>query len=231
MRTHTGGRKALSNFFGQFAYGLANTLIVFFLSGALGTTLGLFIAIVQTSTTGLGSVVARFYTSLIRGVPELLIILLVYFGGTAAISTMLGRYVEINELAAGTTALTLVFAAYAAEIFRGAINAIPAGQSEAAAALGMARWQNWLLVIIPQMIPAALPAFCNLCISLIKDTSLISVVGLTDIMRVAYVGAGSMRAPLPFYLAASAIYLALTSLSLLSFRSIERRFTAPFSKG
>ncbi|RFB81633.1 ABC transporter, partial [Rhizobium leguminosarum bv. trifolii] len=70
-----------------------------------------------------------------------------------------------------------------------------------------------------------------LCISLIKDTSLISVVGLTDVMRVAYIGAGSLRAPLPFYLAASAIYLALTSLSLLSFRLLERRYSLPAMKG
>jgi octopine/nopaline transport system permease protein len=161
------------------------------------------------------------YTGVIRGVPELLIILLMYFGGTALMSAVVGRYIEINAFAAGVTALTVVFSGYAAEIFRGAINAVAPGQREAAMALGLSRWQIWPLIIIPQMIPIALPAFCNLCISLIKDTSLISVVGLTDVMRVAYIGAGSLRAPLPFYLAASAIYLTLTSLSLLSFRLIE----------
>ncbi|MBB5577098.1 octopine/nopaline transport system permease protein [Rhizobium paranaense] len=173
----------------------------------------------------------RTYTGVIRGVPELLIILLMYFGGTAFLSMIVGRYIEINAFAAGVTALTIVFGAYAAEIFRGAINAIAPGQREAAKALGLPRWQIWLLIIIPQMIPVALPAFCNLCISLVKDTSLISVVGLTDVMRVAYVGAGSLRTPLPFYLAASAIYLMLTSLCLLSFKLIERRYSIPFWKG
>lgn len=216
------------DFFDQFTRGLGNTLLVSFLSGALGTSLGLLIAIVKTSGKGTGALVAQAYTSIVRGVPELLFILVVYFGGTAAISAAAGRYVEINALAAGVAALTVVFGAYAGEIFRGAIKAIPNGQTEAAMSLGLARWQIWLFVIIPQMVPVALPAFCNLCISLIKDTSLISIVGLIDVMRVAYVGAGSMRAPLPFYLAASAIYLALTSLCLISFRLLEWRLpTAP----
>lgn len=218
-------------FFDQFIHGLTNTLSVFFFSCVLGTILGLLIAVLRSSPRKVISACMQAYTGIIRGVPELLIILLVYFGGTALLSAAVGRYIEIDAFAAGVTALTVVFSAYAAEIFRGAINAIAAGQREAAISLGLSRSQIWLLIIIPQMIPIALPAFCNLCISLIKDTSLISVVGLTDVMRVAYIGAGSLRAPLPFYLAASTIYLTLTSLSLLSFRLIERRHSLPLAKG
>lgn len=218
-------------FIDQLIYGLKNTILVFVLSCVLGTGLGLLIAILRNSRRKIIATSLQAYTAIIRGVPELLIILLMYFGGTALLSAVFGRYVEINAFAAGVTALTIVFSAYAAEIFRGAIKAIAPGQSEAAMSLGLPQWQIWLLVIIPQMVPIALPAFCNLCISLIKDTSLISVVGLTDVMRVAYVGAGSLRAPLPFYLAASAIYLTLTSLSLLSFKLIERHYAIPFAKG
>ncbi|WP_341487099.1 ABC transporter permease subunit [Pararhizobium sp. A13] len=221
----------MSALFDQFLYGLLNTVSVFFLSGILGTVLGLLTAIVNASEKGIGSRVGRGYTSLVRGIPELLIILVFYFGGTAAISAVVGSYVEIDALAAGVIALTIVFGGYSAEVFRGAINAIPAGQTEAAGSLGLSPWQVWTLVIIPQMIPTALPGYANLCISLIKDTSLISVVGLTDVMRVAYVGAGSLRAPLPFYLAASAIYLALTSLCLLSFALMERRFSSQYATG
>ncbi|MBB6219615.1 ABC transporter permease subunit [Rhizobium leguminosarum] len=217
-------------FIDQLLYGLKNTILVFVLSCVLGTGLGLLIAILRNSRRKIIAASLQAYTAIIRGVPELLIILLMYFGGTALLSAVFGRYVEINAFAAGVTALTIVFSAYAAEIFRGAINAIAPGQSEAAMSLGLPQWQIWLLVIIPQMVPIALPAFCNLCISLIKDTSLISVVALTDVMRVAYVGAGSLRAPLPFYLAASAIYLTLTSLSLLSFKLIERHYAIPFAK-
>lgn len=218
-------------FLDQFILGLKNTLFVFFLSCAFGTILGLLIAMLRNSRRKPISACMQAYTGIIRGVPELLIILLMYFGGTALLSAAVGHYIEINAFAAGVTALTIVFSGYAAEIFRGAINAVAPGQREAAIALGLSRGQIWLLIIIPQMIPIALPAFCNLCISLIKDTSLISVVGLTDVMRVAYIGAGSLRAPLPFYLAASAIYLTLTSLSLLSFRLIERRCALPLAKG
>jgi octopine/nopaline transport system permease protein len=157
------------------------------------------VAVVNTAKKSLVCILARWYVNVIRGVPELLIILIVFFGGTAAIGSVLGQYVEINAFAAGVAALTVVFGGYAAEVFRGAIEAIPQGQVEAAASLGLSRLQTWLLIRLPLMIPLALPAFGNLCISLVKDTSLVSIVGLSDVMRVAYTGAGSFRAPLPFY--------------------------------
>ncbi|GES43206.1 ABC transporter permease [Rhizobium dioscoreae] len=196
-------------------------------SGILGTLLGLFVAVIKLSQLRLPVLIGRAYTTIVRGLPELLVILVVYFGGTAAITALTGRYVEISAFAAGVAALTVVFGAYCAEIFRGAIQSIPQGQTEAALSLGLASWQVWLLVILPQMIRVALPAFGNLWVSLLKDTSLISIVGLTDIMRVAFIGAGSMRAPLTFYLVASALYLAMTSLSLASFRLLERRLLIP----
>ncbi|MEK1852177.1 MAG: ABC transporter permease subunit [Phyllobacterium sp.] len=217
----------MSAFVTQFTHGLYVTILVATVSGALGTILGLFTAIIKLSQLRLPALIAQGYTTIVRGLPELLVILVIYFGGTAVITAISGRYIEINPLGAGIAALTVVFGAYCAEIFRGAINSISPGQWEAASSLGLSPWQAWLLVILPQMIRVALPAFGNLCVSLVKDTSLISVVGLTDIMRVAFVGAGSMRAPLTFYLAASALYLALTSLSLASFRLLERRFLVP----
>jgi octopine/nopaline transport system permease protein len=162
----------------------------------------------------------------IRGVPELLIILLIYFGGTALASKIVGRYVEVNAFTAGIIALSAVFGGYATEVFRGAIASIPAGQTEAAKSLGLNAFQRWTLVIAPQMLRLAMPAYGNLWISLFKDTALVSIIGLSDIMRVAFVGAGSFRAPLTFYLAASALYLSLTTITLLSIRLIERRFPA-----
>ncbi|NTF82985.1 ABC transporter permease [Rhizobium rhizogenes] len=217
----------MSGFFVQFVHGLQVTLLVAAASGILGTLLGLFVAVIKLSQLRLPVLIGQAYTTIVRGLPELLVILVVYFGGTAAITALTGRYVEISAFAAGVAALTVVFGAYCAEIFRGAIQSIPQGQTEAALSLGLASWQVWLLVILPQMIRVALPAFGNLWVSLLKDTSLISIVGLTDIMRVAFIGAGSMRAPLTFYLAASALYLAMTSLSLASFRLLERRLLIP----
>ncbi|NTH65927.1 ABC transporter permease subunit [Agrobacterium rhizogenes] len=217
----------MSGFIAQFIHGLQVTILVAAASGVLGTLLGLFVAVIKLSQLRLPVLIGQAYTTIVRGLPELLVILVVYFGGTAAITALTGRYVEISAFAAGVAALTVVFAAYCAEIFRGAIQSIPQGQTEAALSLGLASWQVWLLVILPQMIRIALPAFGNLWVSLLKDTSLVSIVGLTDIMRVAFIGAGSMRAPLTFYLAASALYLAMTSLSLASFRLLERRLLIP----
>lgn len=215
------------NFAFQFVNGLQITVILALVSGALGSLFGLFVAIVKLSTMRVPALVGQAYTTIVRGLPELLVILVVYFGGTAAITALTGRYVEINAFAAGVAALMIVFGAYCAEIFRGAIISIPQGQTEAARSLGLKPWQIWTFVILPQMMRVALPAYGNLWISLVKDTSLVSVIGLTDIMRVAFIGAGSMRAPLPFYLAASVLYLTLTSLSLASFRMLERRIQIP----
>lgn len=217
----------MEGFQAQFLRGLEITVLVAAISGAFGMAVGLAGAAAKLSGSAPLRLAAEGYTTIVRGVPELLVILLVYFGGTAAISAMTGSYFEISALWAGVFSLTVVFGAYATEIFRGAIQSIPRGQSEAALSIGLAPWQTWLLVILPQMARIALPALGNLWISLLKDTSLVSIVGLSDIMRVAFVGAGSMRDPLSFYLAASALYLALTSVSLLSLRLLERRFLVP----
>jgi octopine/nopaline transport system permease protein len=217
----------MDGFQGQFLRGLETTILVAAISGALGIAVGLAGAAAKLSRFRSLRVLADAYTTVVRGVPELLVILLVYFGGTAALSALIGSFVEISALGAGIFSLTVVFGAFAAEIFRGAIQAIPRGQIEAALSIGLAGWQRWLLVILPQMARIALPALGNLWISLLKDTSLVSIVGLSDIMRVASVGAGSMRDPLTFYLVASALYLMLTSISLLSLHLLERRMLAP----
>jgi octopine/nopaline transport system permease protein len=211
----------------QFIDGLKTTVLLAMVSGVLGTSLGLAAAAGRLSKLKPLSAAVGCYTTIVRGVPELLVILLIFFGGTIAISALFGRYVEVNAFLAGVVALTIVSGAYMAEIFRGAVLSIPEGQVEAARSLGMHPWQTWMLVILPQMMRIALPALANQWISLIKETSLISIVGLTDIMRVASIGAGSMRAPLTFYLAAAALYLALTSIALVAFNLLERRIAVP----
>jgi octopine/nopaline transport system permease protein len=216
----------MSGFATQFVVAFTVTVSLALVSGSLGTAFGLFLAIAKgTALPRLKSAVTA-YTTVVRGVPELLIILLIYFGGTTLASSVAGRYVEVNAFTAGVIALTVVFSGYATEVFRGAIAAVPAGQTEAAKSLGLNAWQRWVFIIGPQMLRLALPAYGNLWISLFKDTALVSIVGLTDIMRVAYLGAGSLRAPLTFYLAASALYLSLTTVTLLSIRLAERRYPA-----
>lgn len=216
----------MSGFAVQFVTAFMVTVGLALISGIFGTAFGLFLAILKGGVARRVQSVITAYTTVVRGVPELLIILLIYFGGTALASRVAGRYVEVNAFTAGVIALTVVFSGYATEVFRGAIAAVPSGQAEAAKSLGLSNWQRWAFVIGPQMLRLALPAYGNLWISLFKDTALVSIVGLTDIMRVAYVGAGSLRAPMSFYLAASALYLSLTSFTLLSIRLAERRYPA-----
>ncbi|SFN99984.1 octopine/nopaline transport system permease protein [Mesorhizobium sp. NFR06] len=216
----------MSGFASQFVVAFMVTVGLALVAGSLGTAFGLFLAISKGGAAPRFMSVVTAYTTVVRGVPELLIILLIYFGGTTLASKVAGRYVEVNAFTAGVIALSVVFSGYATEVFRGAIAAVPAGQTEAAKSLGLNAWQRWMFIIGPQMLRLALPAYGNLWISLFKDTALVSIVGLTDIMRVAYVGAGSMRAPLSFYLAASALYLSLTTVTLLSIRLAERRYPA-----
>lgn len=216
----------MSGFTTQFVGAFMITVSLALVSGTLGTALGLFLAILKGGVARRCESVVTAYTTIVRGVPELLVILLIYFGGTTLASKVAGRYVEVNAFTAGVIALTVVFSGYATEVFRGAIAAVPSGQTEAAKSLGLNAWQRWAFVIGPQMLRLALPAYGNLWISLFKDTALVSIVGLTDIMRVAYVGAGSLRAPLTFYLAAAALYLSLTTLTLVSIGLAERRYPA-----
>ncbi|CAN5653045.1 ABC transporter permease [soil metagenome] len=213
----------LQGFGAQILAGAVTTLPVACLSLVFGTGLGLVAAIGKLAPVRLLGRIIDAYTTIIRGIPELLIILILYFGGTLALSALLDRHVEVNAFAAGVFALTVVFGAYASEVFRGAILAVPRGQIEAACALGLSRIQVWRLVVLPQMWRFALPGLGNLWLVLLKETALISVVGLDDLMRKAGLAAGFTHEPLMFYGVAAALYLLFTSVSLLALNILERR--------
>lgn len=213
----------LQGFGAQILAGAVTTLQVASLSLVFGTGVGLLAAMGKLSSLPLLGGIVDAYTTLIRGIPELLIILILYFGGTVALTALFDRYVEVSAFAAGVFALTVVFGAYASEVFRGAILAVPNGQIEAAHALGLSRFQVWRLVVLPQMWRFALPGLGNLWLVLLKDTALISVVGLDDLMRKAGLAAGSTHEPLMFYGVAAALYLLFTSVSLLTLNILERR--------
>lgn len=213
----------LQGFGAQILAGAVTTLQVASLSLVFGIGVGLLAAIGKLSSLPLLGGIVDAYTTLIRGIPELLIILILYFGGTVALTALFDRYVEVSAFAAGVFALTVVFGAYASEVFRGAILAVPNGQIEAAHALGLSRFQVWRLVVLPQMWRFALPGLGNLWLVLLKDTALISVVGLDDLMRKAGLAAGSTHEPLMFYGVAAVLYLLFTSVSLLALNILERR--------
>lgn len=158
---------------------------------------------------------ATAYTTIMRGIPELLLVLFLYFGGTVLLSAILSKFgytdtVDISPFWAGVTALSIAFGAYATETLRMAFQEIPKGQVEAAQVLGMRKLQIFWRITLPQVWKLALPGLGNLFLVLLKDTALISVVGLEDIMRHTQSAVASTQKPFTFYLAAALIYLAMT---------------------
>jgi arginine/ornithine transport system permease protein len=159
------------------------------------------------------------------------LILLIFYGGQDLINRLaplLGYddYIDINPFAAGVGTLGFIFGAYLSETFRGAFMSIPQGQGEAGAAYGMSGVQVFFRILVPQMIRLAIPGFTNNWLVLTKATALISVVGLQDMMFRAKSAADATHQPFTFFLAVAALYLLLTSVSLLALRALERRYSA-----
>jgi len=162
---------------------------------------------------------ANSYTTVIRGVPELLVIYLFFFGGTGAVmyvASIFGynEYIEINAFITGAFAIGIISGAYSTEVFRGAVQSIDKGQFEAAQVLGLSKFAQFFKIILPQVLRLAIPNLSNVWQITLKDTSLISVTGLVEIMRQSYIAAGSTRDPLFFYSFAAGFVLLLTFLSM-----------------
>ena len=203
------------------------TLEIALYSLAIGLGLGLAAAGAKLSRSVVLRGIAEAYSLLIRGVPELLIILLVYYSGGAAIEALLGLFghdvgFDFNKRLAGSLALGLIFGGFASEVFRGAFIAVPKGQIEAALAIGMTRRQVFLRVRFPQMLRFAVPGLGNLWMVLLKDTSLVSVIALDELMRETSVAAEATQRPFVFYLAAAVLYLLLTIVSDVFRARLER---------
>ena len=174
--------------------------------------------------------IANSYTTIIRGVPELLVIYLFFFGGTGAVmfvASIFGynEYIEINAFITGAFAIGIISGAYSTEVFRGAIQSIDKGQFEAANVLGLNRFGKFFKIILPQTLRLAIPNLSNVWQITLKDTSLISVTGLVEIMRQSYIAAGSTRDPLFFYSFAAVLYLLLTYLSMKLINRLEARYS------
>ena len=176
------------------------------------------------------NLIANSYTTVIRGVPELLVIYLFFFGGSAAIMFVAsifgyGEYIEINAFMTGAFSIGIISGAYSTEVFRGAIQSIDKGQFEAANVLGLSKFGKFFKIILPQTLRLALPNLSNVWQITLKDTSLISVTGLVEIMRQSYVAAGSTRDPLFFYSFAAVLYLLLTFLSMKLINRLEAKYS------
>lgn len=194
------------------------TLELALVSLAVGIFLGLITAAAKLSRSRLYRLPAQFYTEVVRGIPEMLVVLVVFFGASVLLQTIAewfdyNEYIEVNAFVAGVFALGLVFGAFSSEVFRGAFLAVPKGQLEAAKACGMSEWQVFHRIRLPQMWRFAIPGLGNLWMVLLKDTSLISIIALDELLRWSKVAAETTKQPFTFYLAAAAIYLLLTIVS------------------
>ena len=179
------------------------------------------------------NLIGNFYTTVIRGVPELLVIYLFFFGGSGAImyvASIFGYndYIEINAFLTGSFSIGIISGAYSTEVFRGAIQSIDKGQFEASKVLGLKKPAHFFKVIMPQMLRLSIPNLSNVWQITLKDTSLISVTGLVEIMRQSYVAAGSTRDPLFFYSFAAVLYLLLTFLSMKLINRLEIKYNKGF---
>ncbi len=201
---------------------------------ALGLVLGLLGALAKTSPNRFLQWLGGTYSTIVRGVPELLWVLLIYFGTVnlmRELGSLLGHpELELNAFAAGVIALGLCFGAYATEVFRGAILAIPRGHREAGQALGLAKGRIFWRIILPQMWRIALPGLGNLFMILMKDTALVSVIGLEEIMRRSQIAVSLSKEPFHFFLIAAFIYLSLTVLAMTAMHFLEQRASRGFKR-
>ena len=168
--------------------------------------------------------------ALLRGLPEILVVLLVYFGSTELVEMLTGEYIEFGAFGCGVFALSLIFAAYASQTLRGAIQAIPKGQWESGAALGLSKSYTFIHIVMPQVWRHALPGLSNQWLVLLKDTALVSLIGVDDLMRQADLINTNTHQPFTWYGIAALIYLAVTLISQVGIRKLELRFTR-FERG
>ena len=209
--------------------GAAVTVQLALASLTLSVFLGLIGASAKLAVNPIFRRTASIYTTLVRGVPDLVLMMLLFYGGQQVVNDLGGAtgwwdYVEINQFIAGVWSIGFVFGAYMTETFRGAILAIPRGQIEAGISCGMTPLLIFRRITWPQMVRHALPSFTNNWLVLIKATALVSVIGLHDLVWNASTAGRSVREPFSFMFAVLIIYLILTACSDVGLRWLDRRY-------
>ena len=209
--------------------GLLLTLRVAALSLLIAVLFGLASAFAKLSDSRFLRVLADVYTTLIRGLPELVLMLIIFYGGQGLVNSLMDRlgygYLDIDPFIAGTLTLGFIFGAYLSETFRGAILAIPKGQMEAGAAFGLSGAQVFRRITAPQMVRHALPGFANTWLVMVKATAIVSLIGIDDMMHRASLASATTRQPFTFYASIALIYLGITTISTIAFHALDRRFS------
>ncbi len=164
------------------------------------------------------------FVTIIRGLPELLVVLFIYFGSTQVLFLITGDFVEVSPFLSGVIALSLIFASYAAQTIRGALKAVHKGQREAASALGISRSRAFVRIVLPQAVRHALPGLTNQWLVLLKDTALVSLIGVTDLLKQAQMTSAATHEAFTWYAIAAAIYLVITLITQRAVSVLDDRF-------
>ena len=203
------------------------TVSVAVLSLVLATVLGALGAAAKLSRKFAPRAIAQVYTTIVRGIPDLVLILLIYFGGQRLLSTIVHAagldYIDISKFWAGVISIGFIYGAYLTETFRGAYLAVPRGQGEAARALGLTPLATLWTVLLSQIMRMALPGYGNVWLVLVKSTAVVSVIGLADLVGLADKAGKATREPFLFFVAVILVYLAITWVSGLALRYAEVR--------
>ena len=213
---------------GAILRGAAVTIAVGLSSMIAGLLIGIVCGLIKWARIFPLSLLVDGYTSVVRGVPELLVIYLLFFSSVEFVTKVITAFGYAGLAESGYAFVIAVIAigaisgAYSTEVIRGALASIPSGHIEAARALGLPGGRIFRRIIAPQMLRIAVPGINNVWQTTIKDTALVSVVGLQELMRISYIGANSTRHPFIFYLIAAVVYLFITLVSQAGFDGVER---------
>jgi His/Glu/Gln/Arg/opine family amino acid ABC transporter permease subunit len=207
----------------SLAAGLYLTVWLAVASYVVSLVVGVMLGLAAGSSGRLWKLWWKPYSSLITGIPSLLVIFFIYYNLPALMRSLTGLAVTVSPLVAGIVALTLVYATYIAEVIRGAILNLPRGQLDASRALGLRTLSIWWLIVLPQLWRLAFPGLVNIWLVLLKDTALVSLVGLNEIVRVANVATGNTGEAFLFFGFTGLAYVACAGCSIALARRIERR--------
>jgi len=226
----------MSNYYTAILQGSLLTVGVSLCALLVSIVLGLLGAAAKLSGRPVWVMLATTYTTVIRGIPDLVVMLLVFYGGTIGLNHALElmgskRTIDINPFVAGVLTIGFICGAYMVETFRGAILSIPKCQMEAAWAFGMGRTQTFLRITAPQMVRYALPGFTNNWLVLIKATALVSLIGLKEMTYLAKQASAATRSPFAFFLFTAALFLVYTSVSLFALRKLHARYSLGTRRG
>ena len=201
--------------------GCLTTLAVFAVTIVLSLPLGFLVTLMLRSRIKVIKAIAEVYVYVLRGTPLLLQIMFVYFG--LPLLPFIGQYLVFSRFIAACIAFVLNYAAYFGEIFRGGLLAIDTGQYEAAKVLGLTRFETMTRVVLPQMIRVCLPSVSNETITLLKDTALVTTIGVAEIIHYARTAVNRDADPFAFVVAA-AIYLVINFVLTMIFKKLEKKY-------